>query len=116
VDDVERCLAGFSAPDSAAPGDTAPEVSGPPETESLFGVFGPPILESRFLSYAWDEVLSDLCSSCRSLCNLWDGLSVLAIGQQRCVILSQRAEAFSGSGCKRAKPKNASTINNVIAI
>jgi hypothetical protein len=42
-------VVGCSVPGSA-PGDTAPEVSGPPETESLFGVFGPPILESRFLS------------------------------------------------------------------
>lgn len=50
ADEVERCLvAEWSAPGSA-PGETAPEVSGPPETESLFGVFGPPILESRFLS------------------------------------------------------------------
>jgi hypothetical protein len=48
-EEVERCLAEVSALESA-PGDTAPDVSGPPDSESLFGVFGPPIFESRFLS------------------------------------------------------------------
>jgi hypothetical protein len=51
---VERCCCWSTF--VSAPGDTAAGESVPPETESLFGVLGPPIFESRFLSYALDEL------------------------------------------------------------
>lgn len=46
------------------------------EMESRLGVFGPPIRESKFLSYAWEELSNDLCSSCRSLFSLRKSRSV----------------------------------------
>lgn len=43
--------------------------------DSRLGVLGPPILESRFRSYAWDELSRDLCSRGRSPCSLQSEMS-----------------------------------------